>query len=271
MTIIKANGLPYHLTIQGSGPPLVLLHGFTGSSENWAAHQAHLAGDYRTIAIDILGHGRSAAPADPARYQMAHCAADIAAVMEQLAAEPVHLLGYSMGGRLALYLALNRPDLVRTLLLESASPGLETEDERRERVQRDTALADVIEAEGIERFIERWERIPLFASQARLPAAVRQNLRRQRLQNRAHGLANSLRGMGTGAQPSLWPALPKLEIPLLLMAGELDAKFTALAQRMAAATPRATLAIVPEAGHTIHLEQAAVFQAELLSFLAAQS
>ncbi|HEX6386915.1 MAG TPA: 2-succinyl-6-hydroxy-2,4-cyclohexadiene-1-carboxylate synthase [Anaerolineae bacterium] len=260
----------YYVEAGGSGEPLVLLHGFSGSASNWAIHIPAFTQRYRVIAIDILGHGRSDAPADPARYRMENVAGDIAAVLAEVQAEPVHLLGYSIGGRLALYLAVTYPDLIQSLILESASPGLESSEEREQRRRQDEQLAAWIEQEGVEAFVQRWERLPLFASQQRLPPSIRDNLRRQRLQNSAKGLANSLRGMGTGAQPSLWPRLGELKIPVLLLAGEVDPKFVAIGERMAATIPFVDLMIVPEAGHTIHLERPELFDGMVLGWMGGQ-
>jgi 2-succinyl-6-hydroxy-2,4-cyclohexadiene-1-carboxylate synthase len=172
-----------------------------------------------------------------------------------------------MGGRLALYLAVTYPHLINKLILESASPGLAEPAARAARVHSDEALADQIERDGIGAFVEYWARIPLFASQQRLPVALRQRLRDQRLQNRPHGLANSLRGMGTGVQPSLWDRLSALTVPVLLLTGEDDDKFDAIAQQMATRLPNARHQTIPQAGHTIHLEQPEAYWATVGAFL----
>ena len=267
MTRITVNGLNYNVDVRGSGVPLVMLHGFTGSVENWHPLVAHLEQYTTAILIDLPGHGRSDAPPDPARYEMAAVARDLAKLLQVLTASPVNLLGYSMGGRLALYMAVHYPDLVKTLILESASPGLAEAQERLARRARDEALADAIERDGVAAFVSYWENLPLFASQKRLPEAVRQRLRAQRLRNRAHGLANSLRGMGTGVQPPLWEALAHVRQPVLLMAGELDARFVRIAKQMQARLPHAQLDIVPDAGHTIHLEQPGAFEGQVITFI----
>ena len=239
---------------------LVLLHGFTGSACNWEGLCADLAlPGWRIIALDMLGHGRSSAPDDAERYSMEHCRSDILAVLQEIgvqAGEAV-LLGYSMGGRIALYTAFSR--FFRALILESASPGLADAREREQRRSSDNVLATHIEQEGVAPFVERWEKLPLFASQSNLPIAQQQAVHRQRLQNRAVGLANSLRGVGTGAQPALHAELSTLALPVQLIAGELDAKFCTIARQMACDLPHATLHIVAGAGHTVHLEQPAMF------------
>lgn len=247
--------LEYACLERGSGPAALLLHGFTGSKKSWSALFPLLEGRFRLLAVDLPGHGESGAPASPQRYRMEEVAADLAELVRELAGEPVHLLGYSMGGRLALFFALQYPELVRSLALESASPGLEGEAEREARRAADEALAERIEAQGVEAFVAEWERLPLFASQASLPEEVRRALRIQRLRNRPEGLAGSLRGMGTGAQPSLWGRLPELRPRTLLVAGTLDEKFSALNRRMAEAIPAARPELVPGAGHSVHLER----------------
>ncbi|NLF64314.1 MAG: 2-succinyl-6-hydroxy-2,4-cyclohexadiene-1-carboxylate synthase [Chloroflexi bacterium] len=255
MPRISVGDVSYHCVEQGTGEPVLLLHGFTGSSAAWSPVLPALARRYRVIAVDLLGHGESDAPDDPARYAMERVVWDIATLLDILAAGPAALVGYSMGGRLALYLALHIPERWRALVLECASPGLATEAERVERAAQDEALAARIEELGIERFIASWEQLPLFASQQSLPETVRAEQRRWRLQNRPAGLAGSLRGMGTGVQPSLWERLGELRPPTLLLAGALDEKFVGIARKMARAIPEATLDLVPDAGHTIHLEQ----------------
>lgn len=239
---------------------LVLLHGFTGSAVNWADICTRLEKPGRgLIALDMLGHGQSDAPAEAARYSIEHCREDMQAVLEALGVRrgEAVLLGYSMGGRIALYAALS--GFFRALILESASPGLADPVERAQRQQRDDALAARIESAGVEAFVDGWEQLPLFASQQNLPAEARAALRRQRLTNRASGLANSLRGVGTGVQPALHEQLSLLTVPTLLLAGELDGKFCQIARQMAARIPQVSLQIVRGAGHTIHLEQPALF------------
>ena len=246
---------------------LVLLHGFTGSGANWAEHAARLrAAGLRVLCPDLPGHG-SNLPDAFNDYTIESTAAQLASLLEREESGPVHLLGYSMGGRLALYFALHYPEKVRSLILESASPGLATAAERAARKISDDALADRIEREGIPAFVGFWESLPLWKSQNRLPAAARLWLHEQRLHNDASGLAESLRGMGTGVQPSLWERLGELAMPVILLAGAEDAKFAEIARQMAERIPQAQLAIIPDAGHTVHLEQSDAFQKVVLEFV----
>jgi 2-succinyl-6-hydroxy-2,4-cyclohexadiene-1-carboxylate synthase len=277
---LAVNGVTYNVTLAGTGPPLLLLHGFTGSAATWTPHLHALAGRFLTIGVDLLGHGQSDAPADPKRYRMDRTVDDLLAMLDQLAtSRAAHLhrtdegrpglrvLGYSMGGRVALHLALAAPERIAALVLESASPGIANQAERTARMATDQELAGAIGRDGITAFVDRWESLPLFASQQRLPDEVRAQLRAQRLANSPVGLANSLRGMGAGAQEPLYDRLPDLSMPVLLIAGALDEKYRVLAQTMAANIPRARAAIVPGAGHAVHLEQPTAFEELVLNFL----
>jgi len=226
---------------------IVLLHGFTQTGRSWGPAIAALGERYRAVAPDIRGHGSAAAvrPVDFASVQ-----ADVLA----LAPERFVLGGYSMGGRIALSLALAAPARVERLVLVGASPGLADADERRARRAADEALAERIERGGIEAFAARWSALPLFADQ---PADVAAAAHATRLAQSPAGLAAALRGLGTGVMEPLWERLPELTMPVTLIAGERDAKFRAIAERMAAALPDATLHVVAGAGHAAQLEQPA--------------
>lgn len=268
MARIATNGVQLNVEIGGEGPPLVLLHGFTGSAASWRAHSAVFSKKFKTLAIELLGHGTSDSPADPARYRMEQCVEDLTAVFDRLGLRRLNLLGYSMGGRVALHVAAADSERIGTLLLESASPGIAGQDERQARVASDEALANSIEQQGLEAFVERWSHLPIFASQAFLPEVVRADLRAQRLSNSPRGLANSLRGLGAGVPPPLWDQLKDMRTPTLLIAGGLDQKYVSIARAMAAALPAGWLGIIPDAGHAAHLEQPEAFDRLVLEFLA---
>lgn len=266
---ILVNDITLNVEASGAGRPLLLLHGFTGSAVAWAELAAQLAPHRRIIAVDLVGHGQSSAPANSERYGMEHCVADLLALLGALQIARTDVLGYSMGGRVALQLAAAAPARVGALVLESSSPGLADPAERKARVAADEALAGAIERDGLDVFVERWERLPLFASQATLLAEIHARQHEQRMRNNPHGLANSLRGMGAGQQSSLWDHLPQIDAPTLLIAGELDQKYCAIAEKMAQALPNAQNVTVPNAGHTVHLEQPDIFATTVLEFLLA--
>ena len=267
MTRMEIDGLGLDVEVAGRGPPVVLLHGFTGSTGTWAELVETLRAEFTTIAVDIVGHGQSDAPETTARYAEDRCAEDLARLLRSMGHERACWLGYSMGGRVALQIAVHHRDVVASLVLESASPGLRGESERAERRRADAALADRIEADGVPAFVDEWERLPLFASQEQLTSEARERLRAERLANRAHGLANSLRGGGTGAQPPLHHRLSYVQAPTLLLAGELDTKFAGIAEEMARSLPDATMHLIEGAGHAAHLERPEAFGAQVLDFL----
>ncbi|MBS1871519.1 MAG: 2-succinyl-6-hydroxy-2,4-cyclohexadiene-1-carboxylate synthase [Actinobacteria bacterium] len=240
---------------------IVLLHGFTQTGRSWDPTIAALGERYRALAPDIRGHG-SAAGARPADFAAVH--ADVLA----LAPARFALAGYSMGGRIALSLALAAPGRVSRLTLIGASPGLADAAERRARRAADDALAERIEQQGIEAFARAWAALPLFSDQ---PPAVAQAADAMRLAQSPQGLAAALRGLGSGAMEPLWERLPELAIPVTLIVGERDAKFRAIAERMAAALPDAALHVVPAAGHAVQLERPDAVAALLARSPAAQS
>jgi 2-succinyl-6-hydroxy-2,4-cyclohexadiene-1-carboxylate synthase len=226
-------------------PTLVLLHGFTNSGASWQPVISGLGQRYRALAPDIRGHA-SASDADPVTLDAV--LGDIA----NLTDGEFTLVGYSQGGRIALHAALAMPDRVRRLVLIGASPGLADADERTARRLADERLADRVEAMTIEEFATGWAQSPVLSGVAPDVAAA---AHADRLRSTPVGLAAALRGLGTGALPSLWTRLPELPIPVTLLAGERDAKFTAIAYEMADLLPDATVTIVPAAGHAVHLER----------------
>ena len=165
---LAVNGVTYHLEVQGRGPAVLFLHGFTGSVATWAPHLGALEA-FTTLRLDFLGHGASDAPSDMRRYGMAGCIDDILSLLERLGIRRFAVAGYSMGGRVAMRIALRSPERVWALVLESASPGIAEAAERRARARRDSALAQRIRKEGVTAFVNHWQSIPLFASQSRLP------------------------------------------------------------------------------------------------------
>lgn len=261
------DSLRLHVEASGHGPPLVLLHGFTGSARSWDALREPLAPANTILTVDLPGHGRSSAPVEPGRYALDRFARDLARVLDTLRIERVCLLGYSMGGRAALRFALEYGDRVAGLILESTSPGIDDAAARKDRARSDGELADFIEGEGIEAFVNRWESLPLWETQHSLSSGRRSELRAQRLRNDPAGLANSLRGAGAGVTTPVLDRLGTLESPVLIIAGALDSAYVAHGQKMARVFRNARLIAIEGAGHAVHLEKPDEFAAEVASFV----
>ena len=260
MATIKVRGIGVHVETwhNEQAETIVMLHGFTGSTKTWE-QVASMLPQYRIVAIDCIGHGQTESPNDYTIYQMEHQLAVLEEVFEALQLTTFTLIGYSMGGRIALSYAIKYPSRVQILMLESASPGLRTEQERRGRKEADEALANNIQLNGVASFVDMWESIPLFASQKRLPQHIQQSIREERLQQNEQGLANSLRGIGTGVMPPMWDELHTLSMPVTLITGALDTKFVDIAREMTIFIQKVRHLIVNDVGHAIHVENPAEF------------
>jgi 2-succinyl-6-hydroxy-2,4-cyclohexadiene-1-carboxylate synthase len=224
---------------------IVLLHGFTHTGASWQSVLATLNAGQRAITPDIRGHG-GASERRPVT---------LAAVIDDLrkiAPERFTLVGYSMGGRIALHAALADPARVERLVLIGASPGIEDPAGREARRAADAQLAAEIERSSIEEFATSWaERTPVLAGQ---PSAVRAATHADRLRSTPAGLARALRGLGAGALPSLWGRLGELAMPVTIVVGERDSKFRTIAEQMAIGVGIGEVVVVPGAGHAVHLE-----------------
>jgi 2-succinyl-6-hydroxy-2,4-cyclohexadiene-1-carboxylate synthase len=238
----------------GKGSPVVLIHGFTQTGGAWDPIVRRLSDLHTFTVVDAPGHGRSS----DVRTTLWEGAAELAKVGGRAA-----YVGYSMGGRLALHLALSRPDLVERLVLVGATAGIDDDVERARRRVSDEALAQRVEAEGVERFVDWWLSQPLFAT---LPASAAD--REHRLTNTAAGLASSLRLAGTGSQEPLWDRLGELTMPVLVVAGELDTRYATVGRRLVSAMgANAELVLIPSAGHACHLERPDAFCLNVADFL----
>ena len=262
---------PYRLRFEirgdDTGTTLLFLHGFTGSARDWTETVDTLP-DWRCLLVDLPGHGLSAG-CPPELYPMARTALALLRVLDDMGASQCIPVGYSMGARLALYLALTYPERCRALVVESGSPGLDSEEERASRREWDESKAAELERMGLDAFLEDWYRQPLFHSIGRNRERFTAMMKRRR-QNDLTGLARSLRLMGTGSQPSLWPQLPALGMPWLAVAGELDPRYRKTMQDMVSLTEKGRLAIIPDAGHNTHFENPGAFSRTLRGFLASR-
>lgn len=260
-------GVRYAASGDPRRPAILFLHGFMGSQSDWRDAATALASERFCVAVDLPGHGGFVG-LPPEAYMMEGAARAVFGALDDLGVHTATFAGYSMGGRLALYLALRHPDRCAGLLLESASPGLEGAAERAARRETDEERAAHLESGDFEEFLRDWYRQPLFASLARDEESLNRTIE-ERLRNDPVELAKSLRGMGTGVQPSLWNELAELRVPALAVAGELDGKFAALSRRMASLSPEMRAAVVPGAGHNVHAEAPLAYLNLLRRFLAA--
>ncbi|WP_054969221.1 2-succinyl-6-hydroxy-2,4-cyclohexadiene-1-carboxylate synthase [Alicyclobacillus ferrooxydans] len=267
---IMTGRLGYYVRIEGAGPPVLLLHGFTGSHQSWDEAAKWLRQRYTVVRPDLPGHGASVVGKSQS-WSMDTVAFSLFRMMRELGFPTFSVIGYSMGARVALTMAAKASARLDTLIVESGSPGLENPDERTSRAEADNALADHIEAVGLTAFVHEWSTMPLFATQQRLPEEVRKKQRNIRFSHSASGLCASLRHMGTGAQAPVWRELPEMRLPTLLITGQDDPKFQALARRMLSLLPSGEHQEVPDAGHDVHLEQPTAYLEIVLTFLDAHT
>jgi 2-succinyl-6-hydroxy-2,4-cyclohexadiene-1-carboxylate synthase len=253
--------------LEATGVGVLAIHGFSGSGSDWAPIAERLS--CAVVAPDLLGHGDSPAPEEQEQYR-------IQAVAEQCAAwcdSERHwvVMGYSMGGRVALRTAALLGSRLRGLVLISASPGLESPVDRTERMAHDQALAGQIEESGIGWFQKHWAEQPIIQSQQQIPDDIRTGMEERRKENRAVGLAGSLRGMGQGAADPVWSTLSEIHVPTLVISGEEDGRYTEIAARTVSEIKGSTHVRIQDAGHCTHLEAIGPVITALQPFLASVS
>jgi 2-succinyl-6-hydroxy-2,4-cyclohexadiene-1-carboxylate synthase len=233
---------------------VVALHGFTGQGADFDPLRAFLPPGSTLSSPDLPGHGSKRLLKDLAAYSLP---AHLAAISEAATASQITLLGYSMGGRLALHWAIAHPERIQRLILVGASPGLATPEECAERRLGDATLAEFIRTRGLEAFFKYWHNQTFFQPMLRLPKERLDPILARRAQNDPEGLALCLENIGTGTLPSLWHRLKEIRFPVDLVTGEHDVKFTRLAHEMGAHLPKARHSLIEGAGHAVHLEKPA--------------
>ncbi len=236
-----------------NSPRLVLAHGFTQNARCWGAFGTQCGDTFDVLAVDAPGHGWSG-----------HDDADLdrSGRLIVAAAGPGHYVGYSMGGRMLLHAALNDTvGEIRSLILIGATPGLESAPERTERRARDASLAARLMAQGTQAFVEQWLAQPMFAE-----LTDEQSCKVKRFENSPDGMAASLVQCGTGSQDPLWDRLDTLRMPVLVIAGSTDEKYTAIGQRMAAAIGTNARFVNIEGGHAVHMQNPTMTAAVVASW-----
>jgi 2-succinyl-6-hydroxy-2,4-cyclohexadiene-1-carboxylate synthase len=258
----------YSLSPPADAPAVLFLHGFLGCRYDWD-ELAGLIGDrYRCLRVDLPGHHHSCQQLPSNEYSMPQTARLMIELLDHCEIGSCCLVGYSMGGRLGLYLLTHFPERFTMAVIESASPGLRTEAERIARRIDDEKLAKHLREEPFNNFLSYWYNQPLFQTMDQTSTRFATLLKR-RGNHDPNGLALSLEQIGTGAMPSLWDKLPQIEVPVMFVAGEKDAKFNRLAGEMANLCPRGRATIIQGAGHNVHFERPAEYSRALIDFLGA--
>jgi len=242
----------------GSGrPTLLFLHGFTGDAESWRDVIARLEPGRNVFTLTLPGHEppsrRSALAVREPEFD--GVVDRLLTDLERIAEPPFHIVGYSMGARVALGMLLAKPEWFDRATLVGVHAGIEGPAERRRRAAEDRRWIDLLEKEGLDAFVLDWERRPLFSTQTELPADMRRLQRAIRTSHDPHGLAWSLRVLGLAAQPSYWDRLYEVETPVDLVAGTLDDKFLRIAERMERKLSRSRVVAVADCGHNVPLER----------------
>lgn len=253
--------------IDHNNPTVILLHGFISDHTTF-----HLIIDniykqnINVITIDLPGHGKDHSTHD-VTWDMAYISKEIVEIIDYYKLSNVYLHGYSMGGRVALSVAVEYPNKLNGLILESASPGISNLNEKLNRIELDNIRAEKIKSIGIEAFVDEWSKMPLFDSQLSLSDVEKNRIKQMRLSQSPEGLAKSLTDYGTGNQPSNWKALHQLNIPTCILVGEYDEKFINIGQKMKQYINNSEFHIVNRAGHTIHVEQPEKFDTIIIDFI----
>ena len=267
--ILEGDDVRLNYEVIGEGSPVTLLHGFTQSGRSWHEVVSLMPAGWKWVLPDLRGHGATRVqPGAP--YTMEACTEDLVRLWDSLGIARTHLVGYSMGGRLALHVAAARPERILSLLTIGAHAGLD-EEAREGRRRGDEALAQRIENDGLEAFVNYWSSLPLFEGLERRGPSFLAQVRAARLDNHVAGLAESLRGMGAGAMRPVWNELGRVKVPATFVAGQLDHSYAASARRLAASVQEGRVVIVQRAGHTVHQERPEAFSRLLLAHLQAAS
>lgn len=247
--------------------PILFIHGFAGSSDDWLQIFPQINKHYLPFAIDLIGHGKSSSPSDISYYTHDAIANHLKSIFDFYnITEPI-ICGYSMGGRAAISFAMKYPQNVKALILESSSPGIINSSERDLRYRNDLSLAENIQLKGLEFFDEYWSNLPIFDSQKYLSAHQLAQIKTKRLNNNITGLCNSLRGFSVGVMPNFWNRLPKIEVPVLLISGEYDNKYTEINRIMSGLIKNSESKIIDSCGHNTHLEKPMEFVSLVNLFL----
>ncbi|GAA6822899.1 2-succinyl-6-hydroxy-2,4-cyclohexadiene-1-carboxylate synthase [Staphylococcus sp. 18_1_E_LY] len=256
----------FHPAQKNSNKLLVLLHGFISDHSSFDHLLTSFTDDVNVLTIDLPGHGNDATASDE-EWNFNAISHYLDETLEAFSSYDIYLHGYSMGGRVALYYALNGKMTLQGLILESTSAGIDSEENRVERQQVDNARAKVLDIAGLEVFVNDWEKLPLFQTQYDLDKSIQRRIRTMRMNQDPSRLAQALRDYGTGNMPNLWQSIKNIQIPTLIIVGELDRKFCEISQRLTTEISTSEVIKISNAGHTVHVEDAEEFGKIVLGFL----
>jgi 2-succinyl-6-hydroxy-2,4-cyclohexadiene-1-carboxylate synthase len=234
-------------------PYLVMLHGFMGDSRSFNHLLESLSQFCNPITIDLLGHGSTNAPLNPGRYNFLEQITDLQTLFTELNLPPFFMHGYSMGGRMAIQFAVNKPDFLAGLILESTTFGIDNEEDIKNRLAEDKRRAESIE-QNYRLFVEEWNKAPLFKNISENSSERNQSLKKIQKNQKPHGLANSLRGFGTASMPSVKDQLYKIKCPVLLLSGSEDEKFSRISKEMSGHISHSTHYIISNSNHRVHID-----------------
>src|SRR3954452_6120742 len=249
MPKLNRDGVNIHYEVHGSGPPLLLTHGYSSTSAMWQGQVGALSKHHKLVLWDMRGHGRSDYPADPVAYSEALTVADMAALLDEVGASTAIVGGLSLGGYMSLAFYRTHPERVRALLIIDTGPGFKKDDARDAWNKRAHDTGDRFEREGLE--------VLKSASRERSSVSHRD----------ASGLARAARGMLTQRNSGVIELLPNIKVPSLVVVGADDAPFLAASDYMAAKIPGARKVVIPAAGHAVNIDQPTAFNDAVGAFL----
>lgn len=257
--------LHYYTAGNPEKPCIIFFHGFLGSGLDWEEIIDRISSDFYCLAVDLPGHGKTRVHGSTTAYSMDLFAGSFTKFVKNSNFIDPSLVGYSMGGRFALFLTISVKNLWSAAILESATPGLRNDKQRVERQTKDNKIAVKLEKEKLEDFLNDWYKQPLFHTLEK--SKNLDSIIKQRMNNDPHELAKSLKMMGVGVQPSLWEACRTVNIPILLVAGEFDRKFSNIKRDMKSINSNFKVEIIKNAGHNVHVEESDVFFEQIYKFL----
>jgi len=263
---IKLNFEPFK-ELDSSKEIILFLHGFMGCTDDWLPIFEQLPAKYNYVALDIVGHGKSDPPSSSIHYTLDSIISQIKFVKDHLTKDKIILLGYSMGGRVALNYAVTYPDDLKGLILESSSAGIKNEEDRQKRYEEDLKLVEFIETHSLEEFVEIWQDKEIFNTQRRFSNDKLKKIKKKKSAGSKIGYTNSLKGFSTGIMPPVHDRLKKITTKVLLITGDLDTKFTGINARLAKRFNKAKHKVVRNSGHNTHLEESKRFIEIVLNYL----